>query len=178
MQGSGSRPKAGPWWLGRGFPLLHAIFEIGIILKGVNAFVELVSGAILLAFSVERLRAIVDAVAGGGNAWFRRYWAMIFYRLSQWIAPDTKAFFTWFFLSHGAVKAFIILCLFRGWIWAYPLGIGVFLAFIVYQVAEIVAGQHSTLYTVLTILDALVIALTVNEWRHAKALGKSRAGSA
>jgi uncharacterized membrane protein len=131
--------------------------------------VELASGSVLLVFSAERLRKLVDLVAGGlGSPWLRRHWASIFYRIGQGIAPDTKTFFTWFLLSHGAVKVFIIVCLLRGWIWAYPLGIAVFAAFIAYQVAQIAAAHHSALYVVLTALDCSVIYLTVNEWRHAR----------
>ena len=132
-------------------PFFIKIFQIGIVIKGLNALVELVSGSILLMFSVDKMRSLIN-----------------FFRLGQWIGLDTKTFFTWFFLSHGAVKAIIILCLLRGWVWAYPLGIAVFSAFIVYQSIEILGGHHSVLYLILTLLDILVIFLTVNEWNHAK----------
>jgi uncharacterized membrane protein len=157
------------WARGPGFPVLHKVFQIGIILKGFNALVELLSGAFLLMFSVERLRSIVHLVSSGqGGSWLRRLWPFSLYRLERWIAPDTKTFFTWFFLSHGAVKAFIIVCLLCGWIWAYPLGITVFSIFIVYQITEILVRHHPVLYFALSVIDAFVIALTVNEWRHAK----------
>jgi uncharacterized membrane protein len=168
-QDEGSRASPHRWALERGFPLLHEVFEIGIVIKGLNAFVELASSAVLFLFSVEKLRSIVDAISlGGGGSWLRRSWPLIFYRLERWIAPDTKAFFSWFFLSHGAIKAFIVVCLLCGWIWAYPLGITVFSVFIVYQVIQILGGHHSILYIVLTLMDIFVIFLTVNEWRHAK----------
>jgi uncharacterized membrane protein len=162
------------WAQGRGFPILHLVFELGIIIKGFNALVELISGSILLFFSLDKLRSIITLIAGEDKgSWLRRHWALIFYRLDHWLAPDTKVFFTWFFLSHGAVKAFIIVCLFFGWVWAYPLGIAVFSAFIVYQIIEIIGGHHSILYFVLTVLDIFVIFLTVNEWRHAKLSNKN-----
>ncbi len=157
------------WATGRGFPILHRIFQVGIVIKGMNAVAELASGCFLLFIPFERLKSSLNLIAGSvGGSWLRRNWALIVSRLDHMMAPDTKAFFTWFFLSHGAVKAFIIICLLRGWMWAYPLGIGVFLAFIAYQVVQIVGAHHSGLYLALTILDVFVVYLTVNEWRHAR----------
>ncbi|MDA8426510.1 MAG: DUF2127 domain-containing protein [Treponema sp.] len=183
VEGAGSGGSEAPlcarrgWATGRGFPLLHRVFQIGLVLKGFNALVELASGSVLLVFSVGKLRTLVDSVAGGlGSPWLRRHWASLFYRIGQGIAPDTRTFFTWFLLSHGAVKVFIIVCLLRGWIWAYPLGIAVFAAFIAYQIAQIAAAHHSALFVVLTVLDCLVIYLTANEWRHARLTAPVRGG--
>ena len=161
MQGNFRR-----WAQGRGFPLLHRVFQLGIVLKGFNALAELISGTILLFSSIDRLREFISSLAGARNSWLHSHWVVIFSRLEQSMDPGTKNFFTWFFLSHGAVKAFIIVCLLRGWSWAYPLGITVFSGFIVYQVFEIIGGHHSGLYIVLTALDVFVIFLTINEWRH------------
>jgi uncharacterized membrane protein len=159
---SGDSPKGGL------FRFLHDVFLASLAIKGLNALVELASSLILFLFSVQKLRSIVDYLARLGDVrWLHRYWPMIFYRLERWVAPDTKSFFSWFFLSHGAVKAFIVACLLCGWMWAYPLGISVFLCFIAYQIFEIARGQHSTLYIALTALDLFVICLTANEWRHA-----------
>jgi uncharacterized membrane protein len=166
--------KEDDWALEKGFPLFHKIFQLGLILKGINAIVELGSSLLLFLFPLQKLRGIVAGISRlAGGPWLRREWPIIFYRLERWIAPDTKTFFSWFFLSHGAVKAFIVVCLFCGWRWAYPLGISVFSAFIAYQVFEIAKGQHSLLYLVLTILDIFVIYLTTNEWRHANRVRKA-----
>lgn len=155
--------------LDRNYRYLHVIFLIGIILKGFNAMVELIFGSILTFTSIAGMKALVERLAGAiPFRWFNRSWLHLAGRLNHFIAPDTKAFFSWFFLSHGAVKVFIIICLLSGWMWAYPFGIAVFIAFIVFQVVEIAKGNHAAVYAVLTALDIFVILLTLNEWHHAR----------
>ena len=155
--------------LERSFPVLHIVFLLGVLLKGINALTELASGSILLAFPLYKLRELAGSLAGmKGLEWFRQHGILDTVRIGQFIAPDTKAFFSWFFLSHGAVKTLIIICLLAGWIWAYPLGILVFFGFVIFQIVQISMGVHTTLYLILTLLDIFVITLTFNEWHHAK----------
>ena len=158
--------------INRSFPILHKVFIVGIILKGINALTEFIISVFLFAFPIDKLRGFAVHLASARRLeWFRSHNVINLSRIESWIGPDTKAFFSWFFLSHGAIKAVIIVCLVAGWVWAYPLGIAVFSGFVVYQIVEMTHRTHAVLYFILTVLDIFVIVLTFNEWHHAK--GKS-----
>ena len=164
-----SEPDRAAKLLDRSYPALHRVFIIGIVLKAMNVLAELVISAILFTLPIDRLRGFAVRLAGGARLeWFRSHNFINIGRIETWIAPDTKAFFSWFFLSHGAIKAVIIVCLIAGWVWAYPLGIAVFIGFVVYQIIEMTQRTHAVLYLFLTVIDIFVIGLTFNEWHHAR----------
>jgi uncharacterized membrane protein len=60
-------------------------------------------------------------------------------------------------------------------LWAYPLTIGVFGAFAMYQVFRF-THTHSWALVILTIFDVLIILLTWNEYRHQEAMRQNRMG--
>jgi uncharacterized membrane protein len=164
-----TKNEPGAKLLDNSFPILHNIFIIGIVLKGLNSLTELSISAILFIFPLDSLRAeAVHLSSVKRLEWFRSHNIINISRIENFAAPDMKAFFSWFFLSHGAIKAIIIICLFARWVWAYPLGIVVFSGFVIYQIIEMIQQNNTLLYFVLTILDLFVIILTFNEWHHAK----------
>jgi len=62
------------------------------------------------------------------------------------------------------VKVLLVYALLRRYLWAHPTAIVVFTAFGMYQVYQ-VSFSHSLLLLALTVLDVVVIALTVWECR-------------
>jgi uncharacterized membrane protein len=60
-------------------------------------------------------------------------------------------------------------------LWAYPLTIGVFGAFAMYQVFRF-THTHSWALVILTIFDVLIILLTWNEYRRLEAMRQGKAG--
>jgi len=144
----------------------HRVFLIGLVLKGLNALLELVAGTMLLVVPLEVLRGWTAAWVGWLTSFAPPQWTP---RLAAFVAsmePGAVAFVAWYFLSHGVLKAFVIGCLVKGKRWAYPLGIVVFVAFGVYQTWEYFR-TGGVFYIVLDVLDLALIALTAMEWRHA-----------
>ncbi|RIK17234.1 MAG: DUF2127 domain-containing protein, partial [Acidobacteria bacterium] len=79
-----------------------------------------------------------------------------------------------YLVSHAVVKIVLVWALLRDRLWAYPWMIGVLGVFIVYQL-WVVATQGSVGMALLTVLDALVLALTWHEWhRHRARLLRAR----
>ncbi|HVH78741.1 MAG TPA: DUF2127 domain-containing protein, partial [Stellaceae bacterium] len=70
----------------------------------------------------------------------------------------------WYLLSHGAVKLALVVALLCGMLWAYPVSIVVFTAFIVYQLC-LFTLSHAIGLIVLTVFDLLVIWLIWLEYR-------------
>jgi len=154
---------------GKSYSILHQIFRIGILLKGLNAFCEVVGGIALLYFSTsaiqEWITRLVTPILGKHPDSFLANLGLTF---SSSITPKGQAFAAWYLLSHGIIKLMVVFCLVRGWFWAYPVAIVVFVGFMIFQTWEYVMGSHSWTYIALDIFDGFIIWLTVNEWRHAR----------
>jgi uncharacterized membrane protein len=74
------------------------------------------------------------------------------------------------------VKVLLVTCLWLNKLWAYPMTIGVFGAFALYQVFRF-THTHSWALIVLTIFDVLIILLTWNEYRHQETIRLNPAGN-
>jgi uncharacterized membrane protein len=80
-------------------------------------------------------------------------------------SPEAQVFGGLYLLSHGVVKLFLIIGLWRNKLWAYPAAISVFALFILYQLVRF-ARTHSVWLLVLTVLDIIVIWLIWHEYRR------------
>jgi uncharacterized membrane protein len=145
---------------------LDRLFEIGVVLKGLDGLLELLCGLTLLLITP----AQVETLAGGFATSV----------LSNWL-PDTVAgwavtgaerltvgglaFGAAYLLVHGVVKVALVLALLRNQLWAYPLMIAVLLGFVGVQVYELVVSPSIALAG-LTLFDVAVIGLTVREYRR------------
>jgi uncharacterized membrane protein len=74
-----------------------------------------------------------------------------------------------YLLSHGLVKAVLVICLWMNKLWAYPLTIAVFAAFVIYQIYRF-THTHSVALVILTLFDLLLIFLTWKEYQDQKLL--------
>lgn len=146
--------------------LLHLAFELGLLLKGLFAFGEVLTGLLLFRLDHAAIPAMArwitatelsqdpnDLVAGG------------LLRAAESFSVDSQTFFAVYLTSHGAIKLVTVLLLACGKLWAYPLAIAVFSGFIVYQVHRYVLTPGIGLI-LLSVVDVAVIVLTVIEYRR------------
>lgn len=70
-----------------------------------------------------------------------------------------------YLVTHGIVKIALVAGLLRNRIWAYPAAIAVFTLFGLYQIFYLFQA-YSFWLLALTVLDAIVIALTWHEWKY------------
>jgi uncharacterized membrane protein len=76
-----------------------------------------------------------------------------------------------YFLLHGLVKIGIVTALVRGSRNVYPWAIGALIALLIYQIISISISIHfSITLTILSVLDFVIILLTLREWRHHRTL--------
>jgi uncharacterized membrane protein len=148
------------------YRLGHQAFVVGLVLKGLNAVAELIIGTALLLVPFSLMQSWATSAAGWAETLVPG-WSPRLDRLLESMAPSGVLFIAWYFLSHGVLKAFVIGCLAARRLWAYPLGIVVFVGFGVYQTWEWAHGG-SSFYLALDVLDAALIALTALEWVHAR----------
>lgn len=145
---------------------IHEFFDISLWIKGLFALIEIVIGAgayfvpqdlplsvVLWVFKDEFAENQHDLVAS------------TLYEAAREFSVGNHAFATFYLVSHGIVKLWLIIGLLREKLWYYPVAIGVFSLFIVYQLYRYVF-THSILLMALTVLDVIVIGLTVHEWKY------------
>jgi uncharacterized membrane protein len=79
-----------------------------------------------------------------------------------------------YLISHGVVKTLLVIALWLDKLWAYPLTIVVFSAFMGYQLHRF-TRTHSWTLIALTIFDAVIIYLTWKEYQQLQAHQREKA---
>ncbi|MDP4117841.1 MAG: DUF2127 domain-containing protein [Bacillota bacterium] len=155
--------------------LVHIGFEIGLILKGIHGFIEIIGGVFLLFLSPSRLD------------WLTRFLTQhelsedpkdkvvnLLLTLSSSFSIRAQHFAVFYLMSHGIIKCILILLLWRRKLWAYPLTIISLILFIAYQIYRYTLTQ-SIFLVWLTIFDVVMIILTYLEYKRVKlALTKTK----
>src|SRR5665213_3607634 len=126
--------------------LLHWLFRIGIVFKGLDGLTELVGGFLFVFFSSDAMSDFVDRNTRG---------------VLQW-DPDNL-------LGHGAIKVLMVAGLWRDKRWVFPVALVVLLRFIGFQIYHL-CGHYSIGLVVFTLLDAVIAALV---WIDYRSLGKN-----
>jgi uncharacterized membrane protein len=149
--------------------ILHQSFEVGISLKGVGALFEIASGLLLWFVKPSQMNEIVRRLGENLLADAPRHpFAVHVLNASHRFADNGTEFASMYLLAHGVVKLVLVICLMLNKIWAYPLTIAVFTAFMVYQVHRF-THTHSWALIWLTAFDAVIVYLTWQEYQEQRA---------
>jgi uncharacterized membrane protein len=149
--------------------ILHQSFEVGISLKGVGALFEIASGLLLWFVKPSQMNEIVRRLGENLLADAPRHpFAVHVLNASPRFADNGTEFASMYLLAHGVVKLVLVICLMLNKIWAYPLTIAVFTAFMVYQVHRF-THTHSWALIWLTAFDAVIVYLTWQEYQEQRA---------
>ena len=106
--------------------LLHAGFEIGILLKGLHAALEIVGGTLLWFVSPQSLGRIIKILTQNELAEDPHdFLANMMIRASERYSISTQHFGVFYLLSHGGIRLIPVSLLWRKKIWAYPLAVAV-----------------------------------------------------
>ena len=89
--------------------------------------------------------------------------ANFLFHITRDFSVSSQIFGSFFLLSHGLIKIFLIIALFKKKLWAYPLAIAVFGIFIIYQMYRY-SLSYSGWMIFLSVLDLFVIVLTYLEY--------------
>jgi uncharacterized membrane protein len=158
-----SRLRASAALRGRLFDLA---FLIGVALKAIDGLVEVVFGILLLVVGPAQLLHVAQALTAEElQEDPDDFTAHLVLRAASALTPSGARVAAAYLLLHGIVKLVIVAAVIRGSARVYPWVIGALGAFLVWQVVELVI--HPTVgIVVLTVLDALIIALTWREWHE------------
>ena len=157
-------PKFLTWWKGKG---LHELFEIGVLLKGANAILEIGIGVALLFVNVgDILRTLIeDQLVEDPDSFLARQ----LMRFASHFSPHAQFFAALYLLSHGAVKTVLVVGLLKRKIWAYPASLAVLGLFILYQTIKLIQ-THSIALLLLNIFDISLVYLIWREYRRMRHL--------
>ncbi|MEK7447419.1 MAG: DUF2127 domain-containing protein [Patescibacteria group bacterium] len=148
--------------------LIHDAFDIGISIKGIDGVLEIIGGIILLFASPIRVNKIIDILtrhelSQDPNDIIAHYLTNFAHNFSA----SAQLFGSFFLLSHGIIKVFLVVSLWKGKHWAYPLAVSIFSLFTVYQMYRYFL-KPSPLLIILSVLDIFVIVLTWLEYKRVK----------
>jgi uncharacterized membrane protein len=130
---------------------IHQIFVVSVVAKGLHALIEIAGGLALYLFSADSIGRWVDHI--DPHEWVARH-----------LDLGEQRFFAFYLLSHGLIKAVLVVGLLRQKLWAYPASVGVFGLFIAYQLYRY-SWTHDVALIALSIFDLFVIALAIHEYR-------------
>jgi uncharacterized membrane protein len=144
---------------------IHAIFRLSIMLKGAHALIECFGGLVLAVVSTHRIVSMVERFTQDALI-YNHHDVVASYLLgaAHSLSVQTKNFYAFYLLSHGAVKVGIVIALLQNRLWAYPVSLVALAGFIVYQIYR-VALVGAVGLVVLTVFDLIVMALIWHEYR-------------
>jgi uncharacterized membrane protein len=147
--------------------LLHRIFELGVIAKGIDEGLELIGGLLLLLLSPAAIRgAILLLVQGELKEDPTDLVADLLVHNTGTII-NSRVPASSFLILHGVVKLALVGGLAMNKLWSYPAAIVAFTGFAIYQIYQL-AQQNSLFLGIVTALDMVVVLLIVAEYRHVR----------
>lgn len=148
--------------------LRELLFRISVGLKGLDGVLELIGGAALLVIEPDViLRIVLSLTQDEMKEDPRDFVARHALSFAQNFSISTQHFVALYLLAHGLVKVLLVWALLKEKIWAYPLGIVVFGALIVYQLYRFTL-THSIGLIALSSFDIVVIGMVWLEYRAAR----------
>jgi len=149
--------------------LINIGFYGGLLIKGVNALLEIVGGILISIVSNEWLVRLIRDIAlpeltEDPDDPLMNY----LITLSQNLSSSSQHWIAIYMLLHGATKLAVVWLLLKQKLWAFPLAVLVFGAFISYEIYSYLHSQ-SLLMLLIVILDALIIVVIILEYTRLKA---------
>lgn len=150
--------------------IVRISFDVGFLIKGIDALAEIIGGIALIFLTPDRLNTLITLISKGElsedpTAFLMNYLVIFGHSFSV----SSSQFVMFYLLSHGIVKMIVILSLWYKKPWAYPLSVVVvvFVLFIAYQMYHYTIS-HSIFLLLLTVLDIIMIVLTILEYKRIK----------
>lgn len=147
---------------------IHKLFEVGVILKGLDGILEILGGILLWTVNPTSINKFIQNLTQQElNEDAHDLIANLFLHFNQSLSLNSKNFGAIYLLSHGIIKIALVVGLLQKKLWAYPASIIFLILFIVYQLYRLWLG-YSVGMLLLTILDVIVITLVWLEYRNVK----------
>jgi uncharacterized membrane protein len=145
--------------------LRELLFRCSLLLKGLDAVLELAGGVALWLLSPAM---IVNAVAflTQDEVTENRHDVVALYlrAAADRLSLSSEHFMAAYLFAHGAVKILVVIAVLKNKLWGYPLAIVVFSGFVAYQIYRYSLFGGAGLIA-LSLFDVIVIVLVWLEYR-------------
>ncbi|MGH8800386.1 MAG: DUF2127 domain-containing protein [Casimicrobiaceae bacterium] len=135
----------------------HRLFELALLMKSLNALVELVGGLLALFVplrTVDRLVLWLTAsdIADDPHDWL----ANTLVHAAEKLSMGTKLFASFYLLSHACVKIFLVYSLWRERLWAFPVALWFIGALVCYSLYRF-THTHSVALLFFIAIDVVIM---------------------
>ena len=144
---------------------LHRLFQLAVVVKGIDGVLELLGGTLLLVVGPAALHRLGVALARHELTDEPDDWVVMTLRhLAESFSVETRHFASAYLIGHGVLKIFLAVTLLRERLWAFPTALSVLAIFVAYQLHRFVR-THSIVLLALTVVDLVVMVLIWREYR-------------
>ena len=155
--------------------LFHEVFDIVVVLKGLNGLIEIIGGAVLLLIKAGTIMEWIEWMTQSELlqdphdllATSLERWAMSF-------GHDAQVFAGLYLLAHGVVKLTLAILLFKERPWVFPLALILFTALVAFSLNRLLT-HWSWALTAFIVFDLFTIGIIAREWRDVGKLRLSKA---
>ena len=145
--------------------LLDKVFEVGILLKGIDGLLEIAGGVLLLLIKPQYLNRLASALTQHELSEDPHdFLSSYILHSTQNLAAGSLVFAALYLLSHGITKIILIWEILHDRFWAYLGLIYLTIGFMIYQTYRF-TYSHSISLVLLTLFDGVIVYLTVVEYR-------------
>lgn len=145
-----------------------SLFKISLLIKALNAITDLVGGIIIWFTSkIFLVTFILNLLQHELSDDPKDYVANFIVNSAEALAVSSQYFLGAYLIVHGVVKIFLLICLFKKKLWAYPVSIIIFSLLTFYEL-YLFYFSHSIWTLSFIILDILLVLLTWNEYKVLK----------
>jgi uncharacterized membrane protein len=142
----------------------HRLFELAILVKGFNGVVEVAGGLLALFVPLRRVNQLVlwltaSEIEEDPHKWL----ASALVHLTEKLSTGEKLYASFYLLSHGCVKIFLVYSLWRERIWAFPVALWLMAALVCYSIYRF-THTHATGLLVFAVIDLIIMWLIWREY--------------
>lgn len=148
--------------------LLDKIFEISIVIKGVEGVFELIAGIGLLITGPHIIMWLTTVLtqqelSEDPNDTIANY----LLHAGQHLSSGGTTYAVAYLLVHALIKLVVVIALLQSRLWAYPFSLVTLGIFMLYQIYQVYTG-HSWTIAALTLYDVFLLWLIWREWQMQK----------
>jgi uncharacterized membrane protein len=135
---------------------MHRVFELAILLKGIDGLLETLGGLLILFVPLHSLDSgirwvLVHELSTESHDLL----AHAIKHLLDVLSLSTKLFASLYLICHGLVKIFLVYALWREKLWAFPVALWFIAVFVAYQIYRY-THTHSMALLIFALVDVCV----------------------
>jgi uncharacterized membrane protein len=135
---------------------VHRVFELAILIKGIDGVLETVGGLLILFIPLHSLDDWIRfLLAHELSTESHDLLAHAAEHLLDILSLSTKVFASVYLIGHGLVKIFLVYALWREKMWAFPIALWFIVLFVAYQLYRY-THTHSTALLIFALFDVCV----------------------